>query len=377
MEESLHCPLESCGLLRHVEYGDVLLFVCNKCFGLWLPGDQLNKISSSKSSITINKEILSKHTTSDKNQQKNICPNSHGSLKVAKFPTSKSLLLDWCQDCLGIWFDRGEMDAIAKTSANPKRSIQNDIETAYHDAKEKEILQYQDSTEPPAGSQLYQWLTGVTIEVYSPVARTPIITWTLIGLNCLFFMLQFIFMVQYPEEKLFFQTWGMMPDKIMRGESLWTIFSNIFLHANIFHLLGNMYFLWLAGDNVEDRIGPWKFLWLYIISGVTADFLHIAASPDWKIPVIGASGAISGLLGAYSRFFPRRKFFVRFFYFLWFNWLFRVPAYLYFGFWFVLQVVYEMMHIPGIAFAAHIGGFIAGLAIAHRYATAPYFVPKK
>lgn len=377
MGEYRSCPLQSCGILRPIEYGDVLLFFCTKCYGLWLEGDQLVKLSTSQAPILINTELLSKYTTSDQNQRKTTCPNGHGNMKITQFPTSRPLVLDWCQDCFGIWFERGEMDRIAKVASNTKRSIQNDIEVTYHTAIETEILKYQDGTEPPAASQFYQWLTGVAIEVYSPVERAPIVTWTLIGINFLVFMLQFISISYNTDTKLFFQTWGMTPQKIMHGDMLWTLFSSMFLHAGIVHLLGNMYFLWIAGDNVEDRLGHWRFLLLYVMSGIIAAFLHIATVSGWSVPMVGASGAISGLLGAYSRFFPKRKFFVRFFYFLWFNWLFRVPAYVYFGFWFFLQAIYAMLQIPGIAFSAHIGGFIAGLAIAHWYMRRPCFVPSK
>lgn len=142
-----------------------------------------------------------------------------------------------------------------------------------------------------------------------------------------------------------------------------TLFTSMFLHGGILHLLGNMLYLWIFGDNVEDAMGSLRFLGFYLLCGVVAAFAQIAAGPSSSIPMVGASGAIAGVLAAYFMLYPRSRvltliplfFFMR---------LVAVPAVFLLGFWFVLQVISganSLANSGGVAFFAHIGGFIAGL----------------
>jgi membrane associated rhomboid family serine protease len=148
-----------------------------------------------------------------------------------------------------------------------------------------------------------------------------------------------------------------------------TLFTSQFLHGSWFHLLGNMLFLWIFGNNVEDRLGSLGFLLFYLAGGVLAGLSQVAIDPASTVPTIGASGAIAAILGAYAMFFPRARVstlvFLGFFY-----QLIDVPAILVLGFWFVLQILDGIVSTGpssagGIAFFAHIGGFVAG-ALAAR-----------
>lgn len=170
-----------------------------------------------------------------------------------------------------------------------------------------------------------------------------------------------------------FQTqYALIPSELLGGQDLpptipiplWlTLLTAMFLHGGIMHLLGNMLYLWIFGDNVEDAMGPIRFLGFYLLCGVAAAFAQIAIGPSSSIPMIGASGAIAGVLAAYFMLYPRSRvltliplfFFMR---------VVALPAVFLLGFWFVLQVISGVNSVTnsgGVAFFAHIGGFIAGL----------------
>lgn len=171
------------------------------------------------------------------------------------------------------------------------------------------------------------------------------------------------------------QNFVMVPDEIVHGRQLYTLFTSMFMHANWLHLLGNMLFLYVFGDNVEDIFGHVGYVIFYLISGLAASFAYIVSilyapfigdligismSSDLTVGVLGASGAISGVLGAYLVLYPKAKVIALVFYFI-----LPVPAIIFLGGWFLLQLVYAFFDLSGgVAYFAHIGGFIAGMVLA-------------
>lgn len=142
--------------------------------------------------------------------------------------------------------------------------------------------------------------------------------------------------------------------------------SSMFMHGGWAHLLGNMLFLWIFGDNLEDRLGHIRYILFYIVCGIAAAFGQIVMDSGSVIPMLGASGAISGVLGGYILLFPHRRVKA-----IMFNFLTEVPAYVAIGIWIVYQLVLGFMTDPGtggVAYAAHIGGFVAGLALVKVFA---------
>ena len=141
-----------------------------------------------------------------------------------------------------------------------------------------------------------------------------------------------------------------------------TLFSSMFMHASWTHIIGNMLYLWIFGDNIEDRIGSSKFLIFYLLCGLAASAAHIVFGPESVIPSLGASGAIAGVLGAYLVLFPKRSVRV-----LMARQIVTMPAFIVLGMWIVLQVFSQISVVGGegggVAYMAHIGGFIAGLAL--------------
>jgi len=191
----------------------------------------------------------------------------------------------------------------------------------------------------------------------------PFLTYVFIALNVVIFMKQ-VALGHQAQTALIFQ-WGSIPAEIMSGRGWLTLVTGIFLHGGWMHLIGNMLFLWVFGDNIEATLGYGKFLLFYIGGGVTASLLHCILNASSTIPCVGASGAIAACLGAYILMFPRSQ--VRVFFLLILT-SFKVPALLFLGFWILQQFVAGVGSLgaatsdtDGVAYWAHIGGFLFGM----------------
>ena len=137
-----------------------------------------------------------------------------------------------------------------------------------------------------------------------------------------------------------------------------TLLTSMFLHGGWMHLGGNMLYLWIFGNNIEDTLGHFKFLGFYILCGIVATIAHVASEPDSVAPTVGASGAIAGVLGAYLAVFPHSRILVLFFYFF-----LRIPALIVLGVWFVIQLMNASDGVGGVAWYAHIAGFMVGYVL--------------
>jgi membrane associated rhomboid family serine protease len=213
----------------------------------------------------------------------------------------------------------------------------------------------------------------------NPTRRTPIVTLSLIAACCVAFAYELGILVSGGDSGLdrLFGQFGLVPAELSRSfaagawlsASVVAVITSLFLHGGWLHLLGNMLYLWIFGNNIEDRLGPVGFLAFYLLGGVAAALTQVAVAPDSGVPIIGASGAIAATLGAYLVLFPRARIlslvFLGFFY-----QLIEVPALLVLGFWFVLQLISGFASLGatnaqgGVAFFAHIGGFVGGALVA-------------
>jgi membrane associated rhomboid family serine protease len=188
----------------------------------------------------------------------------------------------------------------------------------------------------------------------------PIVTYALIAVNFLFFF------AELNGGDAFIQQWAFVPRRFLAnpGGDFPTLFTSMFMHAGWLHLLGNMLYLWIFGDNVEDRFGHIKFTIFYLLCGIAATFAQLAFSSGSNIPNLGASGAIAGVLGSYILLFPRSRVSV-----LMGRGVIPMPALAVIGLWIVLQFVSGIGSISntaesgGVAYMAHIGGFIAGFVL--------------
>ncbi len=188
----------------------------------------------------------------------------------------------------------------------------------------------------------------------NPRERTPYVNYAILAANVLVFLLY-----QIPSKGEFIR-WAMVPERLDPV----TLFTCLFLHANLLHLVGNMLFLWICGDNIEDRLGHVGYAAFYLASGLAADAAHIFTTANPQLPTLGASGAISGVLGAYLVFFPRHRIKMLLWLWIYIDRVF-VPAWAWIGFWFAEQIFLSARGLGGgVAYGAHIGGFLAGLAVA-------------
>jgi membrane associated rhomboid family serine protease len=204
----------------------------------------------------------------------------------------------------------------------------------------------------------------------NPTARAPYVTWFLIGLCGGAFLWE----LGHDQREIFYR-YGMIPGVLfgtrrllpaLRAVPPWaTLVTSMFLHGGWFHLLGNMLFLWIFGNNVEDALGRGRFLLLYLCCGVVAALVQALSDPASAVPMVGASGAVAGVLGAYLLIYPWSNVHV----FLWIVIFFRivtVPAWTMLGLWFAMQLISGLARAagtPGVAFWAHVGGFAGGLVL--------------
>jgi membrane associated rhomboid family serine protease len=206
-----------------------------------------------------------------------------------------------------------------------------------------------------------------------PTHRVPIVNYLLIALNVLVFI--FMWLAGPNQEALVYQ-FALIPANMADGldvGDITDVFTSMFMHAGLLHLGGNMLYLWIFGDNVEDSMGPIKYIIFYLIGGGVASLTHILTNPSSAIPTVGASGAIAAVLGAYLVLYPRSRVltFIPLGYFMR---LTLVPASIVLILWFVLQLFNGVLSlgasdVGGTAFWAHIGGFVAGLVLAKLFAT--------
>ncbi|MBK7095471.1 MAG: rhomboid family intramembrane serine protease [Saprospiraceae bacterium] len=200
----------------------------------------------------------------------------------------------------------------------------------------------------------------------------PIFSYSFIAINVLLYLFE-VSLISSGQLSYFIEEYGAIPVEISSGKDLYTLFTNIFLHGGWMHLIGNMLFLWIFADNIEATIGNIRFLLFYLGSGMFASLIHVLFNLESSIPSIGASGAISAVLGSYLVMFPRSR--VRILVIYFFS-SFNLSAYIFLGLWIVFQVISgisAMNQSPdsgGVAYWAHIGGFGFGIVyglIAKRY----------
>ncbi len=275
-------------------------------------------------------------------------------------PGDRPIEVDSCGTCRGLWLDGGE--AARLTGSRGALSRRTAAVPTAPRADDAGPL-----NEPPPGQEktsvgwyLFQLFTSVPVEVYNP-RRRPALACLALLVAC---VVVFVFEVGaiVSGDASFTSRWGAVPATMARGEHLASIVTYMFLHGGVLHLVGNAWFLWTFGDNVEDRIGRLRFLALFTGCGVAGFALHALLTSSPQVPLVGASGAIAGLMGAYLALFPRAQLyqvvlFIRF----------KVPVRFYVGGWAALNVLLGMASLGphgadgDVAWWCHVGGFVSGL----------------
>ena len=201
----------------------------------------------------------------------------------------------------------------------------------------------------------------------NPTSNRPVVTYFIIGLCIIIFLIQFSSQ-SYKTGQLFY-SYGLIPSVLMGNNqlpmdlyavpALATIFTSMFMHGGFMHLIGNMLYMWIFADNIEDNLGPSKFFIFYLLAGIGAAMTQVLIDTHSQVPMVGASGAIGGVLGAYLINHPNARVLVLI-PFGFFSQLLKIRALYVLGFWFLLQFISSG---GGVAYAAHIGGFVSGMIL--------------
>lgn len=204
------------------------------------------------------------------------------------------------------------------------------------------------------------------IRDHNPSERTPFVTYALLAANIAIFLAYWPFYSSDPQAlAAFWDAWAMRPIEVSQGIDMHTLVTSMFLHGGWMHLAGNMLFLWIFGDNLEDQLGHVPYLIFYLACGIVADLGQLLADPSSPIPTVGASGAIAGVMGGYLLLFPKARVDIIIIFIVFFK-IIPVPAWLMLGLWMAFQLfngITADVSQGGVAYWAHAGGFVAGLAL--------------
>ncbi|AXI45873.1 rhomboid family intramembrane serine protease [Sulfitobacter sp. SK012] len=204
------------------------------------------------------------------------------------------------------------------------------------------------------------------IRDHNPSGRTPYVTYALLAINILVFLSYFTLMSNTQAINQFYYDWALLPARVAKGDGYMGLFTSMFLHGGWLHLAGNMLFLWIFGDNIEDEMGHVPFLIFYVACGALSGAAHVLSDAGSMVPTVGASGAIAGVMGAYLLLFPKAKVDVLIIFVIFFR-IFPIPAWIMLLLWLAMQFVGGFgtsAEEGGVAYWAHAGGFFVGIVLA-------------
>lgn len=353
--------------LRTVRQRQGIYFFCDTCNGRAVTIPQIRRVGGDKFATNLLRHINRSRTSSQLT-----CPFCAQRMRLLA-TQQPALELDACHPCALVWFDPLEFEAVPEQAVASPSELQ--LRAAEAQALHK-IAQMRDHTDddftaPP--EETWKWLPGVfgmPVEMGGmQVSRQPWFTW---GLSL---VITLVSLMAFMNLESVINHWGMIPAEWWRYGGL-TFVSSFLLHGGWFHLIGNLYFLLIFGDNVEDYLGRWRAALLILAATVAGDVLHILFDARSMIPCVGASGGISGIIVFYALQFPRARLGILFGYLLYFRWI-RFPAWVALLLWIGLQVftAWQQLHgFTNVSALAHLGGagvgFVAWL-IWHRMESRP------
>ena len=321
----------------------VLADVCPKCKGLWLDRGELARATE-----TSLKDDGGARLLAGARRQPHKCPTCGVPLYEHPLIEHAHVLVDQCPTCRGTFLEKGEYTKARNIlrQVDPKWRKRHANKTHYVDEDDPRLM-------------AFQWLTGLPVEMdVRQSFWSPTVT-ALIVMNVAMLAFGLVVGLDGVIDDL-----GFVPAQMMQRQRLHTWITAMFVHAGVLHLVGNMYFLFMAGDNVEEDFHWYGFLPFYLACGLAAALAHALCTSNPNIPAVGASGAISGVLGAYMVLYPKNRFLIRSFYLGMRYVEIEVPAYAYLGFWVALQLLYAFLDIGSVAWMAHAGGFACGAVLA-------------
>ena len=327
----MHCPRCSFPIAPVVTEG-VEVDHCGRCQGTLFDPGEAPRVFGEGAQFDDWRELWLEHEVKPSLLR---CPKDATRMVVHTVSLNdQSVLVDLCTCCHSMWLDSDEgkqLHALVKGAR----------------AAEQRALRGHGT-----GAYLFQFLTQLPLEVWNPLRHRPQLVRGLLVLLAACFAFQWL---EHAPVKAQRGLWMMIPTEVLGGQHPWTLLTYGYLHGGWLHLLGNLYFLWIFGDNVEDRLGKRDFAIVYFAALLAGSLAHLLANPHSHAPLLGASGGIAGLMGAYLVLFPRVK--------LWVMLLVvrvRVGVAWYLGLWLALQVVMQGLGVRGTAWMTHLGGFAVG-----------------
>ncbi len=338
--------------LRTVFQRGGIYYACDTCTGRGATVPQVRRVAGDRFATQLLRRINSAATPGDRP-----CPFCLQDMRQFHIP-DPALSLDSCRTCGVVWFDPREFEAVPESGVEPVEKVESRGREALAIYEARRAVQEERSADATP-EETWKWLPGVfglPVELDAPeLSRPPLATWGLAALITLVSLLAFT------DLDSAVQQFGFIPAEFSRygGATFLTAF---FLHGGILHLVFNLYFFLVFGDNVEDFLGYRRFGLLLLFSTLAGNLLHFLANPHAVVPCIGASGGISGVLAFYALKFPRVR--VGFCFWIRFAWL-QVPAWAAFALWLVLQLIGVFEQLGGfshVSALAHLGGVLAGVA---------------
>jgi membrane associated rhomboid family serine protease len=329
--------------------------LCPRCGGLWcepsnwdrealgpLPtADEAASLPVSHREILLGSDADKKHPDVAVGMRHDLaCPNCRTPLTALQVGGREGCEVNQCAGCGGVWLDQGEWEQLESLRTWQKTRPTLEGETTW-------------------GEWALQFCLGLPTEFNVPPRRFPIVTVSLVAVCVLIYAVQVLVGTDA------WLPFALKPKDIMEGRNLWTLLTDLFLHAGPIHLLGNMYFLYILGDNVEDALGRISYLLFYLCCGVAANMAHILAHYWSEQPLIGASGSIAGVMAAYMVLYPKARLT-----FMLIFWQFKIGVWWWMAIWLGVQVIGGVVDLRGgqqvdVGFLAHLGGFLTGFLIVY------------
>ena len=335
-----HCPRCTYPLQARQHPSGPIIDWCTRCGGTFLDFGEAGKVvGDAADPHNWQREVFARPPAPSWLQ----CPAGHGPMwSFVLGWEGKQVEIDGCSACRGIWLDANEAPLLGEITSAAK------AENTRPGASK--------GTAAQIGVYLVQLATMMPVEVYNPLKRKPWLVYGLVLSLIAIFFVEMGLMVGLGPQVL--QYTALIPLKLESGY-VHTLVTHAFLHGSIFHIAGNLYFLWIFGDNIEDRLGRARFAILYMVAAVVGGLAHWLGNIHGSQPMVGASGAIAGLMGAYLVLFPRVKVWVVFFFVQ-----FKLRAIWYLLIWLGMQFLLILDKSSNVAWLAHVGGFASGALLA-------------
>lgn len=330
-------PCPGCGhdVFREFDFHGEQVDACQQCGGLWFEHGELNKALSSADNGDSNvalEQSLGRHLGESSRR----CCSCDTTLERYHLMNEFEIEVDVCPGCKGVWLDKAECDKVVQSPLVRQALTELDGKVSVK-------------------TWLFQFLSQMPVEFNLKPKSKPVVTWWLLALNMVIFG---IYGFDLSMTDPMFENFALVPRDVLHGSHVWTLVSHMFLHGDFLHLAGNMYFLYVVGDNLEDALGRARFLGLYLVCGLAAAAAQIISEPGSDIYMVGASGAIAGLFGMYLLWFRYASLT-----FMFIVYQKKVSPLVFFGIWLAFNIFGLYMAGEGVAYWAHIGGFVAGLII--------------